>query len=136
MKKANKLTEIKVRGYHLDLYGHVNNARYLEFLEEARWTLFEDDILTWGAMGVSFFVVNINISYRAPAPLNTTLSITSNIIKKKSRSCVLHQKVTDSKTGNLIAEAEVTFVIVDQSGKAIQINEEMIGLLKNYSEEK
>ncbi|XLM23374.1 thioesterase, partial [Chromobacterium piscinae] len=30
-------TRIKVRGYHLDLFGHVNNARYLEFLEEARW---------------------------------------------------------------------------------------------------
>lgn len=28
-------TQIKVRGYHLDVYQHVNNARYLEFLEEA-----------------------------------------------------------------------------------------------------
>ena len=27
-------TQIKVRGYHLDVYQHVNNARYLEFLEE------------------------------------------------------------------------------------------------------
>lgn len=25
-----------MRSYHLDGYGHVNNARYLEFLEEAR----------------------------------------------------------------------------------------------------
>ncbi|EAO9459728.1 acyl-ACP thioesterase domain-containing protein, partial [Raoultella planticola] len=25
-------TQIKVRGYHLDVYQHVNNARYLEFL--------------------------------------------------------------------------------------------------------
>ena len=29
-------TKIKVRGFHLDVYQHVNNARYLEFLEEAR----------------------------------------------------------------------------------------------------
>lgn len=35
--------DIKVRGYHLDLYGHVNNARYLEFLEEARWAYFDDE---------------------------------------------------------------------------------------------
>ena len=26
-------TKIKVRGFHLDVYQHVNNARYLEFLE-------------------------------------------------------------------------------------------------------
>ena len=34
-------TEIMVRGYHLDMFGHVNNARYLEFLEEGRWTFFD-----------------------------------------------------------------------------------------------
>ena len=37
---------IKVRGYHLDVFQHVNNARYLEFLEEARWTYFDDHGLT------------------------------------------------------------------------------------------
>ncbi|WP_193386247.1 acyl-CoA thioesterase, partial [Yersinia pestis] len=30
-------THIKVRGFHIDVFQHVNNARYLEFLEEARW---------------------------------------------------------------------------------------------------
>lgn len=33
--------KLTVRNYHLDGYGHVNNARYLEFLEEARWTFFK-----------------------------------------------------------------------------------------------
>ncbi len=35
-------TTIRIRGYHLDGYGHVNNARYLEFLEEARWAYFSN----------------------------------------------------------------------------------------------
>ena len=34
-------TEIVIRGYHVDIYGHVNNARYLEFLEEDRWAVLE-----------------------------------------------------------------------------------------------
>lgn len=33
-------TPIKVRGYHIDLYSHVNNARYLEFLEERPLAFF------------------------------------------------------------------------------------------------
>lgn len=37
-------TLIKVRGYHLDIYQHVNNARYLEFLEEGRWAAFEKNL--------------------------------------------------------------------------------------------
>lgn len=41
-------TQIKVRGYHLDVYQHVNNARYLEFLEEARWDGLENsDSFQW-----------------------------------------------------------------------------------------
>ena len=35
-------TRISVRGYHEDRFGHVNNARYLEFLEEARWAQFAE----------------------------------------------------------------------------------------------
>lgn len=39
--------KLTVRNYHLDGYGHVNNARYLEFLEEARWTFFQEhDLLS------------------------------------------------------------------------------------------
>lgn len=58
-------TKIKIRGYHTDLYQHVNNARYLEFLEEARRQLLEDhtDLESFMEKGFSFFVVNINISY-------------------------------------------------------------------------
>ncbi|MBK8344446.1 MAG: hypothetical protein IPL12_14680 [Bacteroidetes bacterium] len=26
--------EIKVRGFHCDMFGHVNNARYLNFLKK------------------------------------------------------------------------------------------------------
>lgn len=34
--------KLTVRNYHLDGYGHVNNARYLEFLEEARWAFLKN----------------------------------------------------------------------------------------------
>ena len=33
--------KLTVRNYHLDGYGHVNNARSLEVLEEARCAFFE-----------------------------------------------------------------------------------------------
>lgn len=36
------LAQLEVRGYHLDLYGHVDNARCPEFLEEARWQWVEE----------------------------------------------------------------------------------------------
>lgn len=31
---------LKVRGYELDSFGHVNNAVYLQYAEEAKWSFF------------------------------------------------------------------------------------------------
>ena len=63
-------SEIKVRGYHLDMFRHVNNARYLEFLEDGRWAFFDGNPQFFHQLkGATFFVVNININYRRPATL-------------------------------------------------------------------
>lgn len=61
-------TQIKVRGYHLDVYQHVNNARYLEFLEEARWDGLENsDSFQWmTARNIAFVVVKHQ--YKLPSP--------------------------------------------------------------------
>lgn len=131
----NNVIEIKIRGYHLDLYGHVNNARYLEFLEEARWTLIEGEVGKWMERGLSFFIVNINISYRSPAVLGMTVEIHSTISKYGRRSCVITQRVRDRESGRVIAEADVTFVIADASGKAIPIEGEVLESLKRYGGE-
>jgi len=58
---------VRIRNYHLDGYGHVNNARYLEFLEEARWHFFEQHGLLETLGGVQIVVARIDIRYRRSA---------------------------------------------------------------------
>ncbi len=107
--------EIKVRGYHLDLFRHVNNARYLEFLEEARWSFLEttQNLRIIEEQDYTFAVVNININYRRPAYMGELLEITTTLKSIGARSCVMRQVVTLKETGAPIADADVTFVIVD-----------------------
>lgn len=107
--------EIKVRGYHLDLFRHVNNARYLEFLEEARWSFLESK----GSLGLvegggyAFAVVNININYRRAAYMGEVLRISTSVSTVGVRSCVMRQVIALKDTDAVIADADVTFVIVD-----------------------
>ena len=93
--------QIKVRGYHLDVYQHVNNARYLEFLEEARWDGLENsDSFQWmTAHNISFVVVNININYRRPAVLSDLLTITSQLQQLNGKSGILSQVIHWSRKG-------------------------------------
>ncbi len=126
--------EIKVRGYHLDLFGHVNNARYLEFLEEGRWSAFEDkaDLEQLALKGYAFTVVNININYRRPAFMNEVLCIETELVKLGRRSGVIHQKVRLQGTDTVVADADVTFVIIDgQKQKAVILEGEVLEFLKD-----
>ncbi len=126
------ITEIKVRGYHLDLYGHVNNARYLEFLEEARWSWVEDraDLGAFMAKGLGFSVVNINIDYRRPALLGNLLEIETSLESLGRRSGVVRQVVRLKGTDKVVAEARVTFVVVSgQTGRALPLDGEVRDIL-------
>jgi len=121
-------TKIKVRGYHLDVYQHVNNARYLEFLEEARWDGLENSAsFQWmTAHHIAFVVVNININYRRPAVLSDVLTVTSKVEQLNGKSGVLSQVVTLDPEGQVVADAQVTFVCIDlKTQKALPLEGEL-----------
>lgn len=128
MKKKN--TRIIVRGYHLDLYSHVNNARYIEFLEEARWNYYEElyNMNSEIMEGKAFLIVNININYRFPAVLGDVLLINVTVKHVGNKSIVLHQEIFLENSGKVVVDADVTFVITDiTTGKALP----MEGTLKD-----
>lgn len=121
-------THIKVRGYHLDVYQHVNNARYLEFLEEARWDgLEQEEGFQWmTANRIAFVVVNININYRRPAVLGDLLKVSSQVQQLNGKSGVLSQIVTLEPEGQVVADAQITFVCIDlNTQKALPLEGEL-----------
>lgn len=127
-------TEVKVRGYHTDFYGHVNNARYLEFFEEDRWARFESaiDLRQWMKQGLAFLVVNINVSYRRAVPLGATILITTKLEKIGNKSVALKQEILFKETEEVAADAIVTFVIQDATGKAAPIEGELLKTLESW----
>lgn len=126
------LTEIKVRGYHADFYGHVNNARYLEFFEEDRWAHLEStiDLQEWAAKGLIFLVVNINVNYRKAVGVGETVLVSTEIEKIGSKSAVLLQKIVLKRTGEVAADAQITFVVADRSGRAVVLEGEVRGQIE------
>ena len=64
--------DLRVHGFHCDLYGHVNHARYLEFLEAARWEMLGDavELDAWHDQGRRFVIVRVDVSYRAAEELD------------------------------------------------------------------
>ncbi|MDB4161377.1 acyl-CoA thioesterase [Bacteroidia bacterium] len=130
-------TTLQIRGYHCDAYGHVNNARYLELLEEARWTFLEPALKEkfFDTRNLLFVVVNINISYKKPLVPAQVVDIEITNVTYKNKSMVVRQIISDKRTRELASEAMVTFVLLNsQTGKPETITPEIIAKFDELTE--
>lgn len=124
-------TEIKVRGYHLDGYQHVNNARYLEFLEEARWEYLEkrNGVSFFHKQALLFVIVRIEIDYQFPAVANDLLEIETSLHEKGNSSLTFLQQVRIKNKDKNAAKALVKFVLLDaKTQKPVRVTEEHLKL--------
>ncbi len=115
-------SELIVRHYECDAYGHVNNANYLNYLEHARGEFLKDigfDYAGFVKEGYGIYVVKISISYKASALPDDKLDIITKPIKRKRASGIFFQQIKKGDT--LICEAEVTWASIGKDGRMSNI---------------
>ncbi len=123
------MTQIKVRGYHEDRFGHVNHARYLEFLEEGRWDYLDTRGPKDGfpALGIFPVVAHLSISYRRPTSAGDTLCVSTRVDETGNRKIVMRQTIHQESTDRLCCEAEVSIVLVDsETGRPAVLSEDIV----------
>ncbi len=126
MKPTIYHTTLEVRGYELDAFAHVNHAVYLNYLEVARWNMLADEGITlkqfkeWKAWPV---IASIDIQYKRSAVGGDVLNIETQLIEQRTTSMVLLQKIFVK--GQLVTEAKVRSVVVDENGRPIRPPQEM-----------
>lgn len=118
-------TEVTVRHYELDAYGHVNNANYLNYLEHARSEFLKDiglDYKSFVEAGYGVYVIKVCITYKSPALPDQVLQITTKPIKRRKASGTFFQQIWHED--RLICEAEVTWASIGKDGTMAPIPEQ------------
>lgn len=119
-------TELEVRGYELDSFGHVNNANYLNYLEFARWKMLEEEGVTlksfqgWDRFPV---IAAIDIQYLKPAFMGDRLTVETKLVDYKRSSMQLEQTIL--KGSMKVASAKIRSVIVSGEGRPAELPEEL-----------
>lgn len=128
----------RIRSFHTDSFGHVNNARYLELLEEARWQFAEYhgliDLLNEKSLG--FIIMELNLRFRLPVVVGDTIQVFTSLVSLGSDLGEVEQFI--KKTGGkLAAKSKCTFVLIDRStGTSVPIEGKVRSLLLEIVEPK
>lgn len=119
---------------HLDGYGHVNNARYLEFLEAARWHFFRQHNLLHSLRQAQLVVAHIDICYRRAAALDQELSIATRITGVQSRQVQVVQIIALADNDTVCVAAQVDLMPTTADGRIFRLPENLFAALNSLIE--
>jgi acyl-CoA thioester hydrolase len=110
------ITQIRVRNYEMDVLGHVNNAVYQHYLEQAAIEHVEHLGFTlerYRQLGGVFVMRRIEIDYLRPSVAGDTLEITTWIHDMHRTRSTRRYEIRKQGHDQLLVTAEALWVWVD-----------------------
>lgn len=107
--------QLMVRSTEIDVNGHVNNAKYLEYLEWGREDWYERiglDYATLKDMRVVTVVVHVSADYRSEAVQNDLLRVQTHLHSVGTTSMRMKQHITNQRNEPVL-DAEFVIVTVN-----------------------
>jgi acyl-CoA thioester hydrolase len=104
---------INIRFADIDVMGHVNNAVYLSYFEQARMAYFKDLLKgewDWNKHGI--LLARNEIDYKLPVLLHDDLSIHTRVTHIGKKSLTLSYRVDVERAGERMVCAEGKSVLV------------------------
>jgi acyl-CoA thioester hydrolase len=117
--------ELEVRFRDCDGLGHVNNAVYLTYLEQARFAFWQR--LT-GVSGIprSFILARIECDYRVQATAGDRLVVRLRVTAVGKSSFTFEYEIVNVRTREVVATARTVQVMYDyQAGRSIPIPDDI-----------
>ena len=118
--------DVRIRFSDMDSLGHVNNAVYLSYFEEARVHYFREllDLPSIGSTSPGMIVLETHCTYKTPAYYGETLRIYSKVSWMKNKSFEMRYAAIEIESGRTVAEGSSILVAYDyQTGQTVPIPE-------------
>jgi YbgC/YbaW family acyl-CoA thioester hydrolase len=112
----------RIRSYECDIYGHVNNAVYLRYLQEANlaysnaagWPLERYD-----SSGFNWWPAGIDFEYLIPLRYGDTVTVTVRSVGIEAAAYHQSFEFHNPATGELVAKAKMLSTLRDSTGNSL-----------------
>jgi len=120
-----------VKGYELDSYGHLNNAVYLNYTEQARWEILNENNLLhlFFNRGLLLVVTETNIRYKRELKLFDAIEI-ETIIKYEAPYLTFYHDIKNTTSGYSAAKAKVKTLLINKERIPQDLPDELLVITK------
>ena len=103
---------IAIRYADLDAQWHVNNSRFLTFMEQARFEYLQHLGLfdAKSFLDLRMIIADVHVFFKAPIVLNQKIAVHTRTAKIGNKSITFEYEIRDDETGELCATGEVVGV--------------------------
>lgn len=113
--------EMMIREHHLDSYGHVNNATYIQILEEARWesitrTGYGYDKVQSSKIGP--VILEVSVKFRKEVKLRENIRVSVLAEPMKGKIGIIKQTIL-KEDGSVALEGFVTYGMFDLKARKL-----------------
>ena len=134
-KYSRFTSEFKVRPDDIDMFNHVHNSTYFDYVLAARYeqmeTCYKMPMENFLKMGLGWVVRAAFVEYKRPLGLGDSFSVTTGIETINSKGCRVKFEILMKRTGKIACEGWFDYVMISLiDGKSVKVTESMI---KTYS---
>lgn len=126
---------VEVRYGDLDPQGHVNNARYLTYMEQARIAYFLALGLWDGRsfLDIGFILADTQITFKSPVYFNQDVQVGVRVSHMKQKSLTMEYRIEDGHDHKILAIGSSVLVVFDyRNHKTLPIPDDWRNIVENY----
>ena len=128
-------SELKVRPDDIDMFNHVHNSKYFDYVLAARYdqmeTFYKMPMESFLESGFGWVVRTAHVDFKRPLLLGDVIKVRTGILTINEKGCRVQFEIETVRTGKIASDGYFDYVLIDiNSGKGCKVNEEMI---KAYS---
>ena len=118
-----------------DIVGHVNHAKFLVILEQARWhaLLGSMSYQDYARSGLWAVVRHVEISYESQAFPGDEVVVRTGLVSVGNTSFIVRQQARNA-SGTLLCEAKIVYVTVSRESKPIPVPDEWRKLFAEWTD--
>ena len=124
-------SELRVRPDDIDMFNHVHNSKYFDYVLAARYEQMEKfynmPMEEFLKSGFGWVVRTAYVDFKRPLILGDVVKVRTGILTMNDKGCRVQFEIENARTGKIASDGWFDYVMIDTStGKGARVSEEMI----------